>query len=123
MDAERATVPARPAKVHLPDVNGDSGVVWSVSPEGFHTNLVVLVAGGTVGAHRNDDVDVLVVVLDGAGVAVIDDDPIDVAAGDALLVPRGALRSLSAASTGMRYLTVHAARRPLGISRRGVDDV
>jgi quercetin dioxygenase-like cupin family protein len=112
-------VPPRPEpKVHLPSVGGSGGVVWSASPEGFHANLVALDPGGAMGAHRNDSVDVLVVVLAGTGIVTIGDEPTEVADGDALVVPRGAVRSTSAGPSGLRYLSVHAARPPMGIGRR-----
>jgi quercetin dioxygenase-like cupin family protein len=105
--------------IDLAQVAGAGGVVWSVSPEGFHTNLVVLEAGGSIPAHRNDGLDVLIVVLAGSGVATVDDDAVALAAISALLVPRGAVRSVTAGRLGLRYLTVHAPRGPLTIGDAG----
>jgi quercetin dioxygenase-like cupin family protein len=108
-----------PSKVHLPSVPGGGGVVWSASP-GFHANLVVLDPHGRIEPHRNDEVDVLVVVLDGAGRIEVDAAPVEVAAGDAVVVPSHTTRSLRAGAGGMRYLSVHAQRRGLAVGpRRG----
>ena len=59
--------------VDLSRVDGAGGVVWSVSPEGFHTNLVVLEPGGSIASHRNDSLDVLMVVLADHGVLQVSD--------------------------------------------------
>jgi quercetin dioxygenase-like cupin family protein len=99
--------------VDLSQVPGAGGVVWSASPEGLHTNLVVLDAGGTIPAHRNDAIDVLVVVLAGTGTLTVDETPVGLAPSAALLVPRGTKRAIRAGADGLRYLTIHAARPPL----------
>ena len=70
MDPDDVTEPARP--VDLTGVGGTGGVMWSVSLDGLHANLVVLGPGEAIAPHRNDAVDVLVVVLSGAGKATID---------------------------------------------------
>lgn len=109
--------------VDLARVEGSGGVVWSVSPTGFHTNLVVLEAHGSIASHRNDALDVLVVVLDGAGTAAVDGETVVLSPATAVLVPCGAVRSITAGPTGLRYLTVHAQRGPLTISARETGDV
>lgn len=111
------------AAVDLARVDGAGGVVWSVSPGGFHTNLVVLDAGGAIAPHRNDAVDVLVVVLAGTGTAAVDGRQVDLAPATALLLPRRSVRAITAGSGGLRYLTVHGERAPLMIARPRHDDV
>jgi quercetin dioxygenase-like cupin family protein len=106
------------AVVDLARIGGAGGVVWSVSPGGFHTNLVVLAAGGAIPAHRNDALDVLVVVLDGTGTATVDDATVDLHPATAVLVRRGSTRAIAAGNGGLRYLAVHAERPPLGIGER-----
>src|SRR3954452_2738844 len=101
----------------LSQVEGDGGVVWSVSPGGFHTNLVVLVPGGSIASHRNDALDVLVVVLAGAGTLAVDDATIDLTPATAVLVPRGTVRGVTAGTEALRYLTIHGERGPLTIGR------
>lgn len=92
-------------------MEGVGGVVWSVSPDGFHTNLVVLEPGRSIAAHRNDTPDVLLVVLAGGGTAEVDDETVALAT--AVHVPRGSVRAITAGSAGVRYLTVHAQRGSL----------
>ena len=97
--------------------SGD-GVAWSANPEGVNVNLVVLGPGGAIAAHRNDAVDVLVVVLDGSLDVAVDDVSVTVAAGHATVLPRGATRTLTAGADGSRHLTVHRARPPMQPARR-----
>lgn len=93
-----------------------NGVVWSTSPEGFHANLVSLEPGGAIDAHRNDEVDVLVIVLAGAGQVDVDGVPTELRAGIAVVVPKGTERRIAAGrDEGMRYMTVHARRGPMSI--------
>jgi quercetin dioxygenase-like cupin family protein len=106
--------PATPP-VDLGRVEGTGGVVWSVSPHGFHANLVVLPPGGIIERHLNDVVDVLLVVLAGSGAVTIEAETFDLAPGTAVLLPEGATRELAAGSVGLRYLSVHAERGPLTI--------
>jgi quercetin dioxygenase-like cupin family protein len=91
-------------------------VVWSAAPAGVHVNLVVLDGGESIAPHRNDAVDVLVVVLDGSGTAAIDSAVVELAPTTALLIPEGTLRSIEAGAEGLRYLTIHAHRGPLTIA-------
>jgi quercetin dioxygenase-like cupin family protein len=104
--------------VDLAAVPGAGGVVWSGAPSGVHVNLVVLEPGGSIGDHRNDEIDVLFVVLDGSSTVQVDDATWTLRAAETLLVPKGASRSVEAGSNGVRYLTVHAERAPLGIKGR-----
>ena len=95
-----------------------NGVVWSTSPGGFHANLVSLEPGGAIEAHRNDEVDVLVIVVAGEGCVDVDGARTDVRGGMAVVVPKGTVRRIGAASdggAGLRYLTVHARRGPMSI--------
>jgi quercetin dioxygenase-like cupin family protein len=104
--------------VDLGTVAGTGGVVWSVSPGGFHTNLVVLSPGESIAAHANHALDVLVVVLAGSATVHIDGAPSEVEPTRAVLVPLGSVREITAGPDGVRYLTVHAQAQPLTIERR-----
>jgi quercetin dioxygenase-like cupin family protein len=111
-------MPEHPAPVDLTAVEGDGGVVWSVDPDGLDANLVVLVQGQAVAAHRNDEVDVLVVVVDGAATVTVDDVPHELTAATVMLVPRGARRSIAPIGPdGVRYLSIHRRRGGLDVTR------
>ncbi|HEX4905773.1 MAG TPA: hypothetical protein VFU93_10000 [Acidimicrobiales bacterium] len=97
--------------------SGD-GVAWSANPEGVNVNLVVLGPHGAIPTHRNDAVDVLVVVLDGSLDVAVDDACVTVAAGHATVIPCCTTRTLTAGVDGSRHLTVHRARPPMQPARR-----
>lgn len=100
-------------------LEGPDGVVWSIAA-GYelNANLVRLSPGGGVGAHVNDEVDVLVVVLAGTGTLRVDGTAASLDADRVAVVPRGARREIAAGAAGLLYLTVHRQRGPLRISRR-----
>jgi quercetin dioxygenase-like cupin family protein len=93
-----------------------TGALWSLRPDGdLNANLVRLGPAGVIEAHRNDERDVLVVVLAGAGVITIDDSVLAVEADDLVHIPRQTERSIRAGERGLVYVTVHQNRGPLTI--------
>ena len=99
------------------DRRGSDGVVWSLPQDGdLNANLVKLGAGAQIPAHDNDDVDVLLVVVAGSGVAVLDGAEHVLRPNRLLLLRKGTRRSLAAAPDAeLVYLTVHRARTGLRI--------
>jgi quercetin dioxygenase-like cupin family protein len=93
-----------------------TGALWSLRPDGdLNANLVRLPPSRVIDAHRNDERDVLVVVLGGAGVITIDDSVLAVEAEDLVLIPQQTERSIRAGERGFVYLTVHQNRGPITI--------
>lgn len=87
------------------------GVHWTLAGAGdLNANLVRLEPGHRMGAHVNDEVDVLVVVLDGAGQAMVDGATVALHAHVVAHVPKGAAREIVAGEAGLAYLTVHRRR-------------
>jgi quercetin dioxygenase-like cupin family protein len=85
---------------------GRSGVVWKLEASGdLNANLVRFDAGGGVGEHVNQELDVMRVEAE--------EHPLS--AGTLVFVPRGARRSTVSLSDGFAYLTVHRRRGPLKI--------
>jgi quercetin dioxygenase-like cupin family protein len=72
-------------------------------------------AGGGVGEHVNDEVDVLFVGVAGSGFVRVEEEEHPLSAGTLVFVPKGARRSTVALSEGFAYLTVHRRRDPLTI--------
>ena len=91
------------------DVAG-SGILWATASEDLNTTLLSWPPGEGVGAHCNAERDVLLVVVAGEGVVEVDGEQTAVAAHAALLIPRGATRSITAGPAGLRYLSVHLRR-------------
>lgn|GEM_PF-5817279 len=99
------------------DREGADGAVWSLPRGGdLNANLIHLGRGGTVGAHVNDEVDVLLVGIEGAGWVTIDSTRHELRAGTMIAVPKGTERGIEAGTTtDVSYLTVHRARADLHI--------
>jgi quercetin dioxygenase-like cupin family protein len=88
-----------------------NGVHWTLPGEGdLNANLVRLDPGHRVGAHVNDEVDVLVVVLAGHGEAHVDGHSVPLRPHVVVHLPRGAARTIGADEDGLTYLTVHRRR-------------
>jgi mannose-6-phosphate isomerase-like protein (cupin superfamily) len=102
------------------DRSGPDGVVWSLPPGGdLNANLVRLTAGAAIGSHVNEEVDVLLVGIDGAGAVTVDSATFDLHRGTVVAVPRYARRHIAADSTSeLVYLTVHVARLSLRLVPR-----
>jgi quercetin dioxygenase-like cupin family protein len=101
----------------------ERGALWRLADEGrqLDANLVRLGPEEEVGAHQEDAVDVLLLVVAGTGVA--DTGPggtIELRPGSAVWLPRGAERALRAGAHGLAYLTAHRRRAGLAITSRRV---
>ena len=95
------------------------GVHWTLAdPSDLNANLVHLGPGGAVEEHVNREVDVLVVVVDGAGTVELDGDVHDVAPRSAIHLPKGSTRRIAAGPPGLWYLTVHRRRSGPQVSPR-----
>ena len=93
-----------------------SGAVWSLPHGGdLDANLVRLDPDATIGAHVNDEVDVLVFVQSGTGQLLLGDDRVDLGSDHLVLVPKGVRRSVTAGPAGITYLSVHRRRGPIQI--------
>ncbi|KFK90299.1 hypothetical protein IX27_04540 [Streptomyces sp. JS01] len=96
----------------------ERGALWHLAEPGreLDANLVRLPPGAEVGEHQEDVLDVLLVVLAGAGsVRTGDGQVLDLAAGAVLWLPRTSRRALTAGPDGLTYLTVHRRRPGLAI--------
>ena len=111
----------RPETVDLDgvDLSGADGVVWSLPHRGdLDANLVKLGPGGRVADHRNDDVDVIVVVVGGEGAVTVDGDVRTLRPHHLVRIPKGTRRTVEAGPDGLVYVTVHRARAGLRITPR-----
>jgi quercetin dioxygenase-like cupin family protein len=86
------------------------GVIWSHTSEQFNLNLLRFRQADGIPPHRNSAVDVLIVVLAGAGVITLDGEQHPVTPGSILLIPRGAERAIRAVSAQFAYLSCHQRR-------------
>lgn len=100
----------------LQGTEGD-GVHWTLETPGeLNVNLVHLDAGHAIGEHVNEAVDVVIVVLAGAGQLTIDGGGTPLTAHVVAQVPRGSRRSVRASEDeALDYLSIHRRRGPLDI--------
>jgi uncharacterized cupin superfamily protein len=91
------------------------GPLWGLASTDLNATLLSWPAGHELAEHVNAELDVLVVVLEGAGNVLVDGESHELAAGGAILIARGARRRITTGDGGLRYLTVHRRRGPLQI--------
>ena len=102
--------------VSLPEVLAGSvgpGPIWTNTSADLNVNLISFSAGQGVPEHRNDEVDVLIVAIQGEGVVEIDGVSQDMRAGEMCLVPKGASRSIRSGPASFAYITCHRRRAGL----------
>lgn len=97
----------------LADPSAGDGVLWKITEEQrqLDANLVRLAAHAHVGGHAEPDLDVLLLVVEGAGVLETPQGEQELAVGSLAWLTHGSTRALRAGPCGMAYLTVHR-RRP-----------
>lgn len=97
--------------------DGAAGSVWHLGPSErqLDANIIHLPAGDQIEPHDGGDLDVLILVLDGTGVAKTDETEMTLQSGTLLWLPRLSHRSIVAGDKGLSYFTVHARRPALSI--------
>ncbi len=105
--------------VELAHAARQNGPAWSQATVDLNVNLVVLRAGSSIAEHVNDEVDVLLVAVDGEGRVTIDSKATELGAGQLVIVPKGTARSISPQGARFAYLTCHKHRAGLWPSTHG----
>lgn len=95
-----------------------SGPVWGIESEDLNATILEWPAGHQAAEHVNAERDVLMVGLAGSAEVKIGVERRTLRAGEALIVPKGESRRLTAGSDGVRYLSAHLRRPPLQIAPR-----
>jgi quercetin dioxygenase-like cupin family protein len=98
------------------------GPVWGIASEDLNATLLAWPPGHLVAEHVNPELDVLLLVLDGAGEITVDARPHAVSRGSAILVEKGRARSVRAGPGGIRYVSVHRRRGPLQLTDARASD-
>ena len=93
------------------------GAAWTHQSEDLNVNLLVFASDQGVAEHINTEVDVLLVGIAGTGAVIVDGTRHILCAGHALLIPKGANRSIQSESDPFAYLTCHCRRGGLWPSR------
>ena len=89
------------------------GPIWTQQTEDLNVNLLRFRRGEGVDEHVNNEVDVLLVGVDGTGDIVINGNGCTLAAGQLVIIPKGAVRSIRATAEFFSYLTCHRRRAGL----------
>lgn len=89
------------------------GPQWGMQSPDLNATLLAWPPGGGVAKHRNDERDVLVVVLEGSAELTLDGVQHVLGDHQLVLLPRGSDRALVAGPSGLRYLSIHLRRDPL----------
>jgi len=93
---------------------GDPGALWRLDGEDLRANLVRLGRGDRIAPHRNDEVEVLVVVVSGRGELTLDGQVHRLAPLVVAHLPKGTVRAIEAVEGPVAYLSVHR-RRSVGL--------
>ncbi|MFE0258228.1 cupin domain-containing protein [Streptomyces sp. NPDC059010] len=100
-------------------------VLWKLTEAGrqLDANIVRLAPHHSIAAHREPELDVLVLVVSGSGVigsgAIGGDADEQVSEGLLLWLPHGSTRSITAGADGLTCLTVHRRRPGMRIRPHG----
>jgi quercetin dioxygenase-like cupin family protein len=86
------------------------GALWRLDGEDLQANLVRLEPGDRIEPHRNDEVDVLVVVVLGRGELTVDGQVHQLAPMVLAHLPKGTIRAIEAVDGPLAYLSIHRRR-------------
>jgi mannose-6-phosphate isomerase-like protein (cupin superfamily) len=86
------------------------GPLQGTATEDLNVTLLTWPNGGGIEPHINTEVDVVWCFIEGSGEVVVNGERWDVCAGQSLIIPKGAERSVRAASERLCYLSVHKRR-------------
>lgn len=92
---------------------GDQHLLGSLASADLNVNLLAFNDTDGIEEHVNNEVDVLIVALDGEGALTVDGEETIVTPGWLTIVPKGASRSIRASGGRLAYLTCHGQRRGL----------
>jgi quercetin dioxygenase-like cupin family protein len=93
-----------------------TGPLWGMASNDLNATLLAWPPGHELVEHTTRELDVLIIVLQGAGVATVDEQELGLVQGSALLIERGSSRAIRAGPDGLRYLSVHRRRGPLQVA-------
>jgi quercetin dioxygenase-like cupin family protein len=86
------------------------GARWRLDGEDLQANLVRLGQGDRIQPHRNDELEVLVVVVCGRGELTVDGQVHQLAPLVVAHLPKGTVRAIAAVNGPLAYLSIHRRR-------------
>jgi quercetin dioxygenase-like cupin family protein/hemerythrin len=91
------------------------GPISGAESEDLNATLLTWRAGSGPPEHVNAERDVLVVVLDGSVTVALEGEERRLERGEAIIIPKGGSRAITAGAEGVRYLSIHRRRPRLQI--------
>jgi mannose-6-phosphate isomerase-like protein (cupin superfamily) len=95
--------------------NPGSGPRWGDASDDLNFTLLSWHKGQGVAWSVNNELDVVIVAVEGEARVRVEDESFELRAGCALLIPKGAHRSISAQSERFSYFSIHRCRAGLQI--------
>lgn len=92
---------------------GNDGPIWSINSEQLNANLLRLPTGDGIAEHTNNEVDVVLVIVEGSGTLAAGGVEYALRPGTVLLVPRGVARAMRCTAGPLVYVTCHRRRAGL----------
>lgn len=92
------------------------GALWGFESQDLDCTLVAWNKGAGVAKHTNDEVDVVMLVLEGRALIELEDKRQELMEGQLLILRKGAPRRIEALSDRVVYLNIHKRRKPMGLS-------
>ena len=89
------------------------GPQWGQESEDLNLTLLSWPARHVIAPHTNNEVDVVLIAVAGTGEVTVNNQTLQLGPGLALLIPKGAERSIRSTSERFSYLSVHRRRRGL----------
>jgi mannose-6-phosphate isomerase-like protein (cupin superfamily) len=95
----------------IPSSGDAPHLLASLTSDDLNVNIMRFTGEEGIEEHVNREVDVLLVALEGEGLITVDSIEATLAAGQAMIIPKGAARSIRCAGTRFAYVTCHGQRR------------
>jgi quercetin dioxygenase-like cupin family protein len=105
-----------PPRLELASTSTGRGPIEAFASPDLNVTLLAWPPHEQTPEHVNHERDVLIVVITGSGTLELDGQTHPLERLQAVLVEKGRRRRIRASADGIRYLSIHTARRPLQIS-------
>lgn len=111
-----AVAPSPPVRVDLLEraaASSHSGPQWAHESEDLDVTLLSWEDNKRIESHINNEVDGVLIGIEGSGVVTVNGEEFEMRPGVALLIPKGCERAIQSTSARFSYLSVHKRRRGL----------
>ncbi len=96
--------------------NTGQGALWGFESQDLDVTLVAWNKGEGVAEHTNDEVDVIMIVIEGRALVALHDKDQQLMQGQLLIIRKGCSRRIEALTDRVVYLNVHQRRKPMSLT-------